>query len=54
MQKIWQFRENDAAELDGIDLSKTFKPVGKFYEDVETLCKLYGIKVHPAMKPVVH
>ena len=36
-----------------IDL-KTFKPVGKFYEDVETLSKMFNVKVHPALKPVVH
>ncbi len=51
MQRIWQFKDSEAAETDNIDL-KAFKPVGKFYEDVETLCKTFNIKVHPALKPV--
>ena len=50
MQKIWQFKDNEAVETDSVDL-KTFKPVGKFYEDVETLAKIFNIKVHPALKP---
>lgn len=51
MQKIWTFKENDTTETDQIDL-KTFKPTGKFYEDVELLAKTFNVKVHPALKPV--
>lgn len=53
MQKIWTFKDNENVETDSIDLSKIYKPTGKFYDDVETLCKLYNIRVHPALKPVV-
>lgn len=53
MQKIWTFKDNEITETEGIDL-KTYKPCGKFYEDVETLCRMFNIKVHPALKPVVH
>lgn len=53
MQKIWTFKDNEYAETDGIDL-KTYKPTGKFYDDVETLCRMFNIKVHPALRPVVH
>jgi hypothetical protein len=52
MKNIWQFSYNEKKETDNIDLSKTFKPVGRFYEDVETLTKLLDIKIHPALKPV--
>lgn len=31
---------------------KAYKAVGKFYEDVETLSRMFNIKVHPALKPV--
>ncbi len=53
MQKIWTFKDNDSVETEGIDL-KTFKPVGKFFDDVETLCKMFNIKQHPALKPPAH
>ena len=49
MQKIWNFRESEAVETDNIDV-KGFKPVGKFYEDAEALCKIYNIKIHPALR----
>lgn len=51
MNKIWTFKESESAETDSIDL-KTFKPTGKFYEDIDILCKMFGIKVHPAFKPI--
>ena len=53
MMKIWTFKDNDAIETDSVDL-KTFKPVGKFYDDIETLANMLKIKVHPALKPVVY
>lgn len=33
---------------------KAYKAVGKFYEDVETLSRMFNIKVHPALKPAVY
>lgn len=53
MNKIWNFKENEAVECDGIDM-KTYKPTGKFYDDVEVLCRMFNLRVHPAMKPVVN
>ena len=53
MQKIWTFKDNDQTETDNIDL-KTFKPTGKFYDDIELLSKMFNVKVHPALKPVVY
>ena len=52
MQKIWTFNFNEYIETDHIDLSKTFKASGKFYDDIETLCKLFNLKVHPALRPI--
>lgn len=49
MDKIWTFAENQNINTDNIDL-KQFKPTGKFFDDVENLCKIYNIKVHPALK----
>ena len=53
MNKIWTFKESEQAETDNVDL-KQFKPTGKFYDDVETLCKLFSIRVHPALKPTIY
>jgi len=54
MLKIWNFRESEAVETDSIDL-KAFKASGKFYDDADTLSKLFGIKVHPGLKaPASH
>ncbi len=52
MKKIWTFKENNGVDTDGIDL-KSYKGTGKFFDDVETLCKMFNIKVHPALKPPV-
>lgn len=54
MQKIWTFKDNENAEIDNIDISKTYKATGKFYDDVDALCKLYNLRVHPALKPIVY
>ena len=48
--KIWNFRESDSVETDSIDL-KAYKPLGKFYEDADNISKLFGIKLHPALRP---
>ena len=53
MQKIWTFRECEAVETEAIDI-KGFKPQGKFYEDADTICKLFGIKPHPGLRPHAH
>jgi hypothetical protein len=29
---------------------KHYKPTGKFFDDVEILCGMYNVKVHPALK----
>ena len=51
MNKIWTFSENDQAETVDSPELKAFKPTGKFYEDIENVSKIMGIKVHPALKP---
>lgn len=48
-QSIWSFKENEAVETDKVDM-KPFKPTGKFFDDVQTLAKMFGIKIHPALK----
>jgi hypothetical protein len=40
-------------ETEGVDL-KAFKPIGRFYEDIDTLTKMLNLKVHPALKPTVY
>jgi hypothetical protein len=32
---------------------KPYKATGKFFDDVETLSRMFNIKVHPALKPPV-
>ena len=49
MENIWNFQDNEQVETDKVDL-KPFKPVGRFFEDVLTLTKLFGIKLHPALR----
>jgi hypothetical protein len=46
---MWNFKENEAVETDSIDV-KSFKPAGKFYEDVDSLCKTFHVKAHPALR----
>ena len=29
---------------------KPFKPTGRFFEDVQTLVRMFGIKTHPALR----
>ena len=49
METIWTFEENQGADIDKVDL-KPFKPTGRFFEDVQTLVRLFGIKTHPALR----
>ena len=49
METIWTFEENQAAETEKVDL-KPFKPTGRFFEDVQTLVRMFGIKTHPALR----
>ncbi len=51
MANIWSFAENENVDVMNIDIAKTFKATGKFFDDVETVTKLFGVKVHPALKP---
>ena len=36
-------------DTDTIDM-KPFKPTGKLYDDIATICKMWQTKVHPALK----
>lgn len=49
MESIWTYSENQSIDTDKVDL-KPFKPTGKFFDDVNTLIKLFGIKTHPALR----
>ena len=46
---IWTFEDNQAIETEKVDL-KPFKPTGKFFDDVQTLVRMFGIKTHPALR----
>lgn len=50
---IWNFQENEAIDTEKTEL-KTFKPVGKFFTDVQFLVKLFGIQIHPCLKESVY
>jgi len=49
METIWNFKDNEALETEKVDL-KPFKPTGRFFDDVQTLAKLFGTKIHPALR----
>ena len=49
MDTIWTFEENQVAETEKVDM-KPFKPTGRFFEDVQTLVRMFGIKTHPALR----
>ena len=49
MDTIWTFEENQNVETERVDL-KPFKPTGRFFDDVQTLVRLFGIKTHPALR----
>ena len=49
MDTIWTFEENQAAETEKVDM-KPFKPTGRFFEDVQNLVRMFGIKTHPALR----
>ena len=49
MDLIWTYEYNQAIETDKVDL-KPFKPTGRFFDDVQTLVRLFGIKTHPAIR----
>ena len=49
MDTIWTFEENQSVETERVDL-KPFKPTGRFFEDVQTLVRMFGIKTHPALR----
>ena len=33
---------------------KHFKPTGRFFEDVQTLVRMFGIKTHPALREATY
>lgn len=49
MDTIWTYEDNMAVDTEKADL-KPFKATGKFFEDVQTLVRLFGIKTHPALR----
>ena len=49
MDSIWTFEENQGIETEKVDM-KPFKPTGRFFEDVQTLVRMFGIKTHPALR----
>ena len=49
MESIWNFEENETLETDKVDM-KPFKPTGKFFEDVQTLVRMFGMKTHPGLR----
>ena len=49
MENIWTFESNQAIETDKVEM-KPFKPTGKFFEDTQTLVRMFGIKTHPGIK----
>jgi len=53
MVNIWNYEGNQAIETDKVDL-KPFKPSGKFFDDVQTLVRLFGIQTHPALRETTY
>ena len=49
---IWTFQASDNKNTDDVNLAQ-HKPTGNFYNDAEAICKLMGIEVHPALRPVL-
>ena len=49
MDTIWTFEENQAAEIDRVDM-KHFKPTGRFFDDIQTLVRMFNCKTHPALR----
>lgn len=49
---IWTFKSNEAKETSDVNLAP-YKLTGKVYEDAEQVCKLMGVHVHPALRPVL-
>lgn len=49
MENIWNFADNEGIETDKIEM-KSFKPTGKFAEDVQFLLRHFNVKCHPALR----
>jgi len=49
MENIWSYEHNQAIETDKVEM-KTFKPQGRFFEDSQTLVKMFGVITHPSIK----
>jgi len=47
---IWTFKENDEKEYNEADLTKQFKPTAKIHDDLETVCRIMGTRMHPAFR----
>lgn len=49
MENIWTYEENQAVKTEMVDM-KPFKPTGKFFDDIQTLVRMFNIKTHPALR----
>jgi len=49
MEGIWTYEDNQAVKTELVDM-KPFKPTGKFFEDVQTLVRMFAIRTHPALR----
>ena len=49
---IWNYTECNNKDTEEANIAQ-YKLTGTFYADVEAVCKLMGIKVHPGMRPVL-
>jgi hypothetical protein len=49
MENIWTYDHNQEIETEKVEM-KTFKPVGRFFEDSQTLVKMFGVLTHPSIK----
>lgn len=48
MERIWNFSSNEAVETEKVEM-KQFKPTGRFFDDIQTLAKMFNIRVHPSL-----
>ena len=49
MENIWTYEENQAIKTEAVDM-KPFKPTGKFFDDVQTLVRMFNTKTHPGLR----
>ena len=49
MENIWSYEHNQAIETEKVEM-KTFKLVGRFFEDSQTLVRMFGVITHPSIR----